>query len=56
MFILAIFYRLQLFFFGFAISAAGLVAAGMMAAILDTPAPDLAGPQGASPRHVIASD
>ena len=30
MFIVAIFYRLQLFFFAFAIAAAGLVGAGMV--------------------------
>jgi hypothetical protein len=56
MFVLAIFYRLQLFFFGFAISAAGLVAAGMMAAMLDDPAPNVADGAEADPRQVIASD
>ena len=56
MFILAIFYRLQLFFFGFAISAAGLVAAGMMAAVLETPPPDWANGAGGDPRQVVASD
>lgn len=54
MFFLAIFYRLQLFFFGFAVSAAGLVGAGMMAAMLDDAAPDLA--DRADPQQVIASD
>jgi hypothetical protein len=56
MFILAIFYRLQLFFFGFAISAAGLVAAGMMAAVFNEPSPDWADRGQGDPRAVIVSD
>jgi len=35
MFIVAIFYRLQLFFFAFAIAAAGLVGAGMVSGMAD---------------------
>ena len=56
MFFLAIFYRLQLFFFGFAVSAAGLVAAGMMSTMVDDPSPNLAGEEAAEPRHFVSSD
>lgn len=50
MFIVAIFYRLQLFFFAFAIAAAGLVGAGMVSGMSQDNAAQQQEPQGGSQR------